>query len=483
MKFNLKELSPAEVSVKTSIDKNELQGIIDLIYQELGKNVTLPRFRKGKAPLALIKMQYPLGAIEQDLKKEIAARSFYEFKNQYRKEYMPVDFTSSLKHITISDDGAQLEFTTETYKLLKKKLPVELSELREEEIDAYIDRLKESYAALKDVDGREILHGDYCFLEFIDGENIESIVYRYGIDHLFDGLDGYLLESREGKPLESLGLDTFAREKSTVDLSEKAIEMMKSKNFKLKLSHVQRREKLSNDELLKIIEFNGDYADYREHVKNIFREDELKFSILSGIFSTIPELCDEQIVPKTLLSMRRQMIRSVIDSMRTAYTLRDVMRDQESYLELLEYMRPFAFGYSLENKELLRLILGGKRETIADSMIEKLAKESAILFSYITCYNVEALNMQELEADNSSVSEVKKQLELLDMSFENWREQLLKSSDAKAAQDHVGQLVSMVNLDLSIMAMLKDADFLEKEKLIEIYRNRAAHSKKLLYMF
>ncbi|MGH7239463.1 MAG: trigger factor family protein, partial [Candidatus Saccharimonadales bacterium] len=57
MKIERAQISPTEVELSVSSDERSLGDIKDIILKDLGKDMTLPGFRKGKAPLHLVEKQ------------------------------------------------------------------------------------------------------------------------------------------------------------------------------------------------------------------------------------------------------------------------------------------------------------------------------------------------------------------------------------------------------------------------------------------
>jgi trigger factor len=140
--------------------------------KKVGKEVTLPGFRKGHAPIELILKKYP-GAIESQWHKSIADAAFAAAQAQARVPMLntntPVTFDLK-KHSLI--EGAELSFSFDTEpevpsvdpKLFELK-PVETAEVGDKQVDEAIQQMRYFYADWKSVSDRPIQDGDYIMID------------------------------------------------------------------------------------------------------------------------------------------------------------------------------------------------------------------------------------------------------------------------------------------------------------------------------
>ncbi len=144
--------------------------------KDLKKEITLPGFRKGKAPDGIILKKYPIQYLER-LEKKIADLSFIKACEQEKippiLQESPIIF--KIKNYSL-EKGAELHYSYETIPDVPKvdpkafKISIDKIEVSDEEIDEIIRQMRFFYAQWKQVN-RPIKEGDYII---IDLDSIES---------------------------------------------------------------------------------------------------------------------------------------------------------------------------------------------------------------------------------------------------------------------------------------------------------------------
>ncbi len=71
MELKINQLSDSQQEIEVSLEYNEITAEIDEAYQEERKNITIDGFRKGKAPMGMVKKLYG-EAIEYKASENIA---------------------------------------------------------------------------------------------------------------------------------------------------------------------------------------------------------------------------------------------------------------------------------------------------------------------------------------------------------------------------------------------------------------------------
>ena len=69
MKMEVTELGPMKRSLKIEVPADEVMQRFSRAYVELNRQVRIPGFRPGKAPLALLEQRYAK-AVEEDVVRE-----------------------------------------------------------------------------------------------------------------------------------------------------------------------------------------------------------------------------------------------------------------------------------------------------------------------------------------------------------------------------------------------------------------------------
>jgi trigger factor len=205
METTVKELPDSRVRVDVDVDPKDVEGSIARTAQQLGKDMKLPGFRKGKVPPEMVVQR--LG--RQTVLTEALQSSLGDWYERAMLEsgVNPVG-DPKLDLSDLPEEGKPLRFSVEVavrpraelgeYKGLEVGRPE--PEVPEEAVETEINRLREGFARLNPVE-RAAQEGDVLLIDFegsIDGEPFEG-----GTAH------DYLLELGEGRVLPELekGLD------------------------------------------------------------------------------------------------------------------------------------------------------------------------------------------------------------------------------------------------------------------------------------
>ena len=222
MKTAVEELSPTRVRLSVEVSFEELKPSLDKAYREVSKQVRIPGFRPGRVPPRVIDMRVGRGAVLTEAVND-ALPEFYG-KAVEESEVRPLGQPDvDIKQL---DDGKDLEFTVEVEVRPKLELPdlstlavtVDNSTVSDEDIDEYLNGLRERFASLKTAD-RPAEDGDYTSIDLsasVDGEPVEDaqasgLSYKIGSGTMLDGLDEALIGMSAGEsktfPTELAGGD------------------------------------------------------------------------------------------------------------------------------------------------------------------------------------------------------------------------------------------------------------------------------------
>jgi trigger factor len=200
VKSTVETLSPTRVRLEIEVPFAELEPSLKKAYREIGSQVSIPGFRRGKVPSAVIDQRVGRGAVLNEAVQEViptqilAAVREHEVKTLGRPEVEITEFA----------DGQPLKFTAELDVRPEITLPdlatltvaVDELQLADSEVDTQLDGLRERFATLKTVE-RAAKIGDYVQIDLaatVDGVEVEggsatNISHEVGSDKLLDGLD------------------------------------------------------------------------------------------------------------------------------------------------------------------------------------------------------------------------------------------------------------------------------------------------------
>ncbi len=167
MKLEVTELGPLKRVVKIEVPAEDVTKRFQDAYADLNRQVQVPGFRPGKAPLAILEKRYAK-AVEEDVLRQLIP-DYYQ-RAMKEKGYMPVAVDiPPLERIKIKK-GAPLVFTTTVevkpvFELREYKgitLKQDKRAITEEDLDKAMQILRKQHANLETVrEDREIMEGDY----------------------------------------------------------------------------------------------------------------------------------------------------------------------------------------------------------------------------------------------------------------------------------------------------------------------------------
>ncbi|MEV0734320.1 trigger factor [Polymorphospora sp. NPDC050346] len=209
MKSTVETLSPTRVRLAIEVPFVELEPSLRKAYREIGQQVNIPGFRRGKVPSAVIDQRVGRGTVLNEAVQEaipeniLAAVREHDVKTLGRPEVEITEFT----------DGEPLKFTAEVDVRPEIAIPdlagieVTVDELQvgENEIDEQLNGLRERFATLKTVE-RAAADGDYVQIDLaatvdgveVPGGSASNISHEVGSKQLLPGLDEVLVGMSAG---------------------------------------------------------------------------------------------------------------------------------------------------------------------------------------------------------------------------------------------------------------------------------------------
>jgi trigger factor len=204
VKSTVETLSPTRVRLAIEVPFGELEPSLKKAYREIGSQVTIPGFRRGKVPTAVIDQRVGRGAVLNEAVQDMIPTQFlaavreHEVKTLGRPEVEITEFT----------DGEPLKFTAEVDvrpeitlpKLDEIEVSVDDIQIGDNEIDEQLNGLRERFSTLKAAD-RAAAEGDYVQVDLVatvDGEEVPggtatNVSHEVGSGQLLPGLDEVLV--------------------------------------------------------------------------------------------------------------------------------------------------------------------------------------------------------------------------------------------------------------------------------------------------
>lgn len=213
MKSAVETLNPTRVKLTVEVPSADLKPRLDAAYKQIGANVNVPGFRKGKVPARIIDQRFGRGAVVQEAVNDALPEYYTQAVEEH--ELRPLGQPQvNLTELPMAPDQ-DLKFEAEVDVVPSFDLPdfsgieveVDPVAVSEEDVQARLDELRARFGTLVGVD-RPIQDGDFTSIDLtavIDDEEIDSVTgvsYEIGGGNMLAGLDDALIGASAGDTVE-----------------------------------------------------------------------------------------------------------------------------------------------------------------------------------------------------------------------------------------------------------------------------------------
>ena len=200
MKSTVEPVSPTKVRLVVEVPFEELKPSLDAAYKSIAQQITVPGFRKGKVPPAVIDQRVGRGPVLEEAINDALPKLYTRAvqDNKVKAIGQPeVD-------VTEFNDKESLQFTADVEVRPELTLPdlegieasVEDVTIADGDVDEQVLALRQRFGSLNPVE-RAVQDGDYITLDLSttkDGEAVEEaqasgLSYQVGSGNLLEGLD------------------------------------------------------------------------------------------------------------------------------------------------------------------------------------------------------------------------------------------------------------------------------------------------------
>jgi trigger factor len=210
VKSSVETLSPTRVRIAIEVPFAELEPSLRKAYREISSQVSVPGFRAGKVPAAVIDQRIGRQTVLNEAVNDaiptqiIAAVREHEVRSLGRPEWEITEFS----------DGQPLKFTAELDVRPKITLPaldgievtVDAVAVGDNEVDEQVGALRERFATLKTIE-RAAANGDFVQIDLatsVDGREVpggtaSNMSHEVGSGQLLPGLDEVLVGMSAGE--------------------------------------------------------------------------------------------------------------------------------------------------------------------------------------------------------------------------------------------------------------------------------------------
>ncbi len=213
MRATSEVLEGNRVKLSVEVPEDELQAAVELTLRRLVREVTVPGFRPGKVPRRLLEQRLGKKAIREEVIREALPGYYQSAVEQEELDTITdphIDIVSGEEEGPLTFDAVvevRPHVSIAGYQGLVVTVPSPIP--TDEDVDAQVDRLRDNFAELKDVD-RPVRDGDHVTISIRatrDGEAVEDLsaddlVYPVGAAGLVQGADEQLLGAKVGDILK-----------------------------------------------------------------------------------------------------------------------------------------------------------------------------------------------------------------------------------------------------------------------------------------
>ncbi len=412
MSVQVENLEKNMAKLTVEVPAEELDKAIQAAYMKQKSKISVPGFRKGKVPRAMIEKMYGVEIFYDDAVNDILSK---EYPKAAQESGLEIVSRPSIDVVQI-EKGKDFIFTAEVAVKPEVTLgdylgvPVKKADISvtEEEVSAEIEKERESNARMVTVEGRPVQEGDTAVIDYegfadgvaFEGGKGENHPLVIGSHAFIDTFEEQLIGKNAGDAV-TVNV-TFPEEYHAPELAGKPA------MFQVRINEVKAKElpELDDEFAQDVSEFDT-LAEYREsvHKKLIERkENEAKRLKENEVI--------EKIIEGSQMEIPDAMVQTQAETMVDEFSSRIAQQglSMEQYMQftgmtqdkLMEQMKPDA---------LKRIQSGLVLEAIAKAENIEVAQEDvdAEITTMAEMYGMEADKLQEMMGDSEKDS-IKKDL-------------------------------------------------------------------------
>ena len=402
MSVQVEKLEKNMAKLTIEVSAEEFDAAIEQAYQKDKKKISLPGFRKGKAPRKMIEKMYGTGVFYEDAANIVIPKAYSEAAKECGEEIV------SQPEISVTQIGAGQPFiftaevalkpavTLGDYKGVEvEKTPVEVSE---EEVDKEVDKERENNSRTIDVDDRAVEKGDMIKLNFegfvdgtpFEGGKAEDYSLTIGSGSFIPGFEDQLIGAKIGEEVEVNV--TFPEEYHAAELKGKPAV------FKCTVNEIKVKElPEADDEFAKDVSEFDTLAEYKDEIRAKLLEKKTADAKREKQNKTVAKAVENATmeIPEAMIT---EQVRRMADDFARRLQSQGLSMDQ--YMQftgltmdaLAQQMRPEALK-RIQNSLVLEAIAKAENIEVSDEKVnEEIEKMAA-------AYKMEADKLKELIGD------------------------------------------------------------------------------------
>ena len=316
MSLQVEKLEKNMAKLTIEVSAEELERAIEKAYQKNKNKITLPGFRKGKAPRKMIEKMYGKEVFYEDAANELIPAAYEKALDECTETVVSqpqidvVQLEAGKPFIFTAEVALKPEVTLGKYKGVE--VPKADLEVTEEEVDAEIAKERENSARTITVEDRAVKDGDMTVIDFegfvdgvaFEGGKGENYPLTIGSGAFIPGFEEALIGAEIG--VETDVNVTFPEDYQAADLAGKAAV------FKCTVKEIKEKElpELDDEFASEVSEFDT-FAEYKEDMKAklVSRKEEAAKGVKEeAVIAAVIEEASMEIPEAMIESQQRQMV-------------------------------------------------------------------------------------------------------------------------------------------------------------------------------
>ena len=404
MSVQVEKLEKNMAKLTIEVSAEELEKAIQGAYLKSKNKISIPGFRKGKAPRKMIEQMYGREIFYEDAANDLIPDAYEKALEECQEEIVSspkvdvVQLEAGKPFIFTAEVALKPEVTLGKYKGVE--VPKSDLEVTQEEVEAEINREREKNSRTVEVTDRAVQDGDIATIDyegFVDGVAFEGgkgedYALTIGSNTFIPGFEEALVGAQIGQETEVHV--TFPKEYHAEELAGKAAV------FKCTVKALQEKllPELDEDFVGDISEESDTVEEYREEIRKklsdrkaaeakTVKEEDVIEAIIKDAQMDIPEAMVE--------TQQRQMAQDYAQRMQAQgvsmeqYTQYTGVTSQM----LVEQMKPQALS-RIQSRLVLEAVVAAEGITASQEEFEEEAKTMG------EAYQMEADKVKELLGDN-----------------------------------------------------------------------------------
>lgn len=404
MSLQVEKLENGMAKLTIEVPAEELDKAIEGAFQKNKNKISVPGFRKGKAPRKMIEQIYGKGVFYEDAANDLIPDAYDKAMEECQEEIVSspkigvVQLEAGKPFIFTAEVALKPEVSLGKYKGVK--VDKADTEVTDDEVMAEIDREREKNSRTLEVTDRAVKEGDIATIDFegfVDGTAFEG---GKGTDYpLTIGSHAFIPGFEEALVGAQIGVETdvnvtFPEDYQAAELAGKAAV------FKCTVKKLQEKElpELDDDFVGEVSEESDTVEQYKEEIRKKLtdkKEAEAKDAKENAVIDAIIEDARMEIPDAMLETQQRQMVQDYAQRLQSqGLSMEQYMQFTGTTAEMLmEQVKPNALK-RIQSRLVLEAVVAAEKIEASEEEFEEEVKTMG------ESYRMEPDKVKELLGEN-----------------------------------------------------------------------------------